>query len=644
MHLRIGLFLLFASALPFAGTASVHWDSLDVVARLDADGRLEITERHAMVFDGPLNGGERVFRLGPGQKLQLLSVTRLDGGTARPLAAGSPSSLALDQYALFDGRTLRWRSRLPSDPPFRSQRIDYEIAYALTGVVYREGEAFILDHDFAFPDREGTIGSFSLDLEIDPAWSVEERLSMPVSAGPLQPGESYVVTLRLGRALVASMPFVHDSRPVEEVSEQFPPVASAVLQTPSATLPWRLGSLGVILAVTWLAWRRFVGRERELGRYDPLPEISRSWLDLNIFKHRPEVVGAAWDGGIGRAEVAALIAVMTSEGKIVREEGPDLQLRLAVPRESLPPYERAFVEKFFPKGDVTSPKVLKSAYKSTGFDPASAIRSSLDEASQALVGTGGSLVNLVAWIVAIAIAIWLFGGLLTVVISVLLGPAASALGSLVLIAGVAMLALARFHRERAAPPKPPVYLLVPGIVLAVAATTAKSIGALVFFMVFALVILLLGFKRAIPLRTAEQIAVLRGFHAARDYFRELLEKNDPRIEPFWTPYLIAFDLAQELDRWSIASPERTVGLNRSGTWTGSSSSAPAPTPSTAFQSAGGAFGGAGATGGWTALTAMASSISSPSSGSGSSSGGSRSSGSGGGGGRSSSGGGGGGGW
>ena len=107
--------------------------------------------------------------------------------------------------------------------------------------------------------------------------------------------------------------------------------------------------------------------------------------------------------------------------------------------------------------------------------------------------------------------------------------------------------------------------------------------------------------------------------------------------------ITAFDLAQELDRWSVASPDASVGRNRSGTRM-SSSSAPTSTPSTGFRSAGGAFGGAGASGGWTALTAMASSIASPSSGSGSSSGGSRSSGSSGGGGRSSSGGGGGGGW
>jgi hypothetical protein len=642
MRLRIGLFFLLVSALPCAAlaqTRSVHWDSLDVVARLDASGRLEITERHAMVFDGPLNGGERIFRLGPGQELELLSVRRLDGGVARPLAAGSPSSLALDEYALFDGRTLRWRSRRPSDPPFRNQRIAYEITYALTGVVFREGEAFTLDHDFAFPEREGAIGSFSLDLEIDPAWGPEEPLSMPVSSGPLKPGESYIVTLRMSRLGDGSMPFVHDHFPGEKLNQEWPPVGSAALKTPPATLPWRLGSLGVVLGITWLAWRRFGRRERELGRYEPLPEISRSWLDLNLFKHRPEVVGAAWDGGIGRAEVAALIAVMTSEGKIVREDGPALQLRLAVPRESLPDYERTFIEKFFPQGDVTSPKILKAAYQSSGFDPAAAIRSSLAEASQALVGAGGSLVTLVAWIVGVAIVAWMFGGLLTVMISLLFGPSAAVMGSLVLIASVATFALASVHRARVAPPKPPVYLLAPGIVVAVAATTVASVGALVFFMVAALLILLLGFRRARPMRTAEQLANLRGFHAARNYFRELLERNDPRIEAFWTPYLIAFDLAEELDRWSVASPGGTESIRRTGSPLSSSSP---PLPSTAFRARGGGFGGAGATGGWAAVTAMASSIASPASSTGSSSGGSRSSG--GGGGRSSSGGGGGGGW
>jgi len=39
----------------------LHWDRHDVEARLDAAGRLRVTETHAMVFTGDWNGGERKF-------------------------------------------------------------------------------------------------------------------------------------------------------------------------------------------------------------------------------------------------------------------------------------------------------------------------------------------------------------------------------------------------------------------------------------------------------------------------------------------------------------------------------------------------------------------------------------------------------
>jgi hypothetical protein len=40
---------------------------MDVRAILDADGRLHVTESQAMVFTGDWNGGERIFRVSPGQ-------------------------------------------------------------------------------------------------------------------------------------------------------------------------------------------------------------------------------------------------------------------------------------------------------------------------------------------------------------------------------------------------------------------------------------------------------------------------------------------------------------------------------------------------------------------------------------------------
>ena len=107
-----------------AGTAlaqkSVHWRALDVKAQLDTDGKLHIVERHAMVFTGDWNGGERSFRLFPGQKLSFEGIRRLDPttGAARDLTSGSLDEV--DRYAFTDATTLRWRSRLPSDPPFEN--------------------------------------------------------------------------------------------------------------------------------------------------------------------------------------------------------------------------------------------------------------------------------------------------------------------------------------------------------------------------------------------------------------------------------------------------------------------------------------------------------------------------------------------
>ncbi|HEX7528926.1 MAG TPA: hypothetical protein VF425_07435, partial [Thermoanaerobaculia bacterium] len=71
------LAMLFGAGSALA-QKSLHWLALDVKARLDADGNLHVVERHAMVFTGDWNGGERSFRLFPGQKLSFESMRRLD--------------------------------------------------------------------------------------------------------------------------------------------------------------------------------------------------------------------------------------------------------------------------------------------------------------------------------------------------------------------------------------------------------------------------------------------------------------------------------------------------------------------------------------------------------------------------------------
>ncbi|MBW3671751.1 MAG: DUF2207 domain-containing protein [Acidobacteria bacterium] len=65
------LFLSVAVELP---AKSLHWPRFDVTASLDSEGRLQIVERHEILFDGDWNGGERTFDLRAGQKLDLHAV------------------------------------------------------------------------------------------------------------------------------------------------------------------------------------------------------------------------------------------------------------------------------------------------------------------------------------------------------------------------------------------------------------------------------------------------------------------------------------------------------------------------------------------------------------------------------------------
>jgi hypothetical protein len=186
--------LLAASA---AQARELHWKSLDVDARLDADGVLHVRERQHMVMTGDWNGGERVFRLEPGQEIVLHGMTRANGGSGPTVAMKEGSLEEVDRYAWVSGNTLRWRSRLASDAAFAGQELVYDLDYSVHGVVRRTDAGFALDHDFAFADRVGVIEDHTLTLRVDPAWRVDGPQERTIHAGRLLPGVGHVVHLRM---------------------------------------------------------------------------------------------------------------------------------------------------------------------------------------------------------------------------------------------------------------------------------------------------------------------------------------------------------------------------------------------------------------------------------------------------------------
>ncbi len=619
--------LLLTAASPAIAQRELHWRELAVQARLEPDGTLAVSETHAMVFSGDWNGGERSFRVRLGQRLALDGIYRRDPGSDAWVALERGSLDLVDQWDWSDRKTLRWRSRLPSDPPFEATEIDYRLDYRLTGILHRERDGWLLDHDFAFPDRAGEITRFVLDLELAPEWQPVTALHGHVEEGMLPPGASRVVTARL-RFVGAGVP----------ANATRPRPARAVVLIVIALVALGMGGL--------LRWA--LRRERAVGRLAPLSTaaIDRAWLDERVFALRPEEVGAAWDNTIGSAEVAAMLARMQLEGKLasrVASEGlllrrPNLHLTLLADRADLPESERQLVEGLFPTGNETDTASLRKHYAGRGFDPAAKIERGLKAGLGRRRGFGAtqrphpprrpSVLLVLAGFSALALAVWLEPASL---------PAALALMAPLLVAWIPALAAAVALRGRVVRWKRPLVVIV--LVELAALAALALLGSVPGQTTVALVggaLLLLGIARTVATgmqsrEGAETIARRHELAAARAWFETELRKPEPQLEDAWAPYLIAFGLAPRMDRWwrafGFATAAETAASR--GGWSGSGGSG-----SGGWTGGGGAFGGAGATASWAlAATSMSAGVAAPSS-----------SGGGGGGGGGSSGGGGGGGW
>ncbi|MGZ7039058.1 MAG: hypothetical protein ACXVJO_12875, partial [Thermoanaerobaculia bacterium] len=359
---RLLLLLATLAAAPAFGR-SLYWDSLDVTAQLDNAGALHIRERQAYVFDGDWNGGERTFRLRLNQQLDLHGISRIDeNGREVPLDRGDLSEV--DHYGFTSPAVVRWRSRLPSDPPFQNTAITYVLDYTLSNVLLSEGGGrYRLDHDFAFPDRQGVIKTYTLDLTFDPAWN---EPATHLNQRTLGPGESVVVTRELT---------FHGAN-----------APNAISLTPAWVGPVSALAMFATMAIL-LAF--FYRAEVPTGRFAPVipPEqIDEQWLRTHLLGMKPEIAGAAWDESIGAPEVAAVLARLTAEGRLTsRAENKTLHLHRNQELDQFTGYERKLLDAlFFDTRPDTDTNRIKAHYKDRGFDPAALIRGDIEYEMTAL--------------------------------------------------------------------------------------------------------------------------------------------------------------------------------------------------------------------------------------------------------------------
>jgi hypothetical protein len=641
------VFLLACAGVAMLGAATrpavaqgreLTWPEVTVHARLDADGRLHVRERQVMRFTGVWNGGQRTFAKRHGQEFALEGVTRIDPvtGASRPLVAGDLTDV--DEYDWVEGNTLRWRSRLPDDPPFAGTEIVYELEFTYGNILQpRDDGAFLLDHDFAFADREGDFERFELTLDIDSAWRAPAGFRGRYTANDLPPGEGFVVTAAFTRVAAS------------------PPAGVRF-----GADPWMrqalLGGLALGLVALFI---RLLRSEDRLGRMAPLPaeeEITREFLQEHVFDHLPEVVGSEWDDQTSAPEVAATLARLVQERKLastVKAKGAwlfrshVLHLQLLVPRDRFQPHERALIDALFAAHeDTTDTDRVRERYKKSGFDPASVIRARLEVLANTMTRPHGETPSRTPTLVLVAAAaILLLLGLID-------HPADGAVAAVVIacslpvyfVAGV----IAHAWRKRVTALRSgAIGFLIPlvGLTAAFAAILLVGDRFRVGWLVLAgLTMGLLAmansvFNLARSRQSPGRIARRKRLAAAREYFQAELAKPEPALRDEWFPYVLAFGLGRHIDRWfqafggEAASATRamahssgayaaTGGAASGGTWTGFGG--------------GGGFGGAGGGASFaSAIGGMAASVPAPSSSSG---------GGGGGGGGGSSGGGGGGGW
>lgn len=642
----VGAALLATAASARAAARELYWRALDATARLEDDGTLQISERQEMVLTGDWNGGERSFRLFEGQRLDVERVVRIDpdSGTETVLTRGDLDEV--DHWNWTDGRTLRWRSRQPSDPPFDRTKLIYRLDYRLTGALSRQGDnVFRLNHDWAFAERDGVIEQVDVHLTLGENWRAPDGFTGHWTTTDLPPGQGFVVPLTL---------------------EAVDPALATVVELPG----WVRYLLPPVLFLLVTAWqvRRRLARERKLGRLAPpaAEPIDTAWLEEKVLSQLPEVVGAAWSRAVGQSEVAALLARLTAEGKLASRvewesalppeiDGlppklvslvgklalrrdvsalrqmrvSNLHLQLLVDRATLADYERALIDKLFGDADTTDTRSVRERYARVGFDPGKVIRRGVEErvARIAALTTEGR--TRVWWPTAALVG----GGLSLLLYAALSQPEGRGLILLGLdlsfVIGVWLpYRLDAFFRQRQKLLFPKGRLRAFLLVWGGAAIAVLLLGSAALrqpWLVFAAAVagqllLYAGLVRSFldglaPREGREGIHLRWQLQHARDYFENELRQPAPRLQDAWYPYLLALGLAEAADAWQVSFGEGRTGRAETSSWGDDlSGDAGGGRSGGSWSGGGGAFGGAGASASFAgAISEMAAGVSSPSS-------------------------------
>ena len=608
---------LLAAFSTYAENRALYWQDFAVEAHLAGDGKLHIKEKQQIVFNGNWNGGERQFNVQTGQSLTFNGIYRV--GTDGQLVALKNGNLSkIDHYKWVNGQTLRWRSRLPDDPPFQNQAITYLLDYTLSKILLPQGDnRFLLNHDFAFSKRSGRMETFHLELVAAENW--QGASSLIVKEENLPPGRSVVVRETFTHDGAADVLYYKKSKLARRrhIAIEPAPVWLAAIAS---------FFLIVILISSSLRFYRHESRRDRFKPPLPYDQISEEWLEKNVFNLLPESVGALWDRKTSGHEVAAVLARLVVEQKMKSYIEPvtipflgwkipgqfTLHLELLQPRQNFSGYERKLIDGLFVDGDTTDTRRIRKYYrkKSTSFQPAMIITKPLEKRVEKLTKALRNPLEY-RWLFII---VGLFSTFFhqNELFAALVGGIAGLIGFIV---GSANAVIYRsrsdfcLRRSLVMHLFPILLISLFGLYFFLGISTLLYLGLCCLYASAIYAVFYFGKTRD----STDGVGLSRNLTAARNFFRAELKKQSPAIRDEWFPYLLAFGLSPYVDVWS-----RQFGGSIS-----SGQRAPAATQSSGPSfSGGGMFGGGGSSGAWaSAASSLSSSSSSSSSSGGGSSGG-----------------------
>lgn len=378
--------LTFAAPQVRAQGGLVTWNRLDVAARLDNDGRLEVAETHEMKVQGDAAVISRSFNYAADQSVEVRGVFRLGAdGSKTPLTIAPVESA--DAYQVYPWG-LRFSLKGEQDPPFggvetRRYLIEYELKGALTPAWdmaagplpldsgtsprnpldrarevwagWREAwpdvdRHYRLDHDVVFPTRGSTEGLPELNyrFEYDTAWVL---LDKDRDIGVATPDVDYRVQ-RVLRYLPVGRPKAVDAN-------------QAALRLSALTAPLALGlGFGLVFLATDRLFRPSPRGDRALfeSRVASLPR------ELILDQLGEPASAPTFHTFLLRIAAQKKVAI-SMESPATDEAEAGVRLRLTTDRAKLSAFERDVIQEVFGPRDTVSTTDIQDRHREETFNP-----------------------------------------------------------------------------------------------------------------------------------------------------------------------------------------------------------------------------------------------------------------------------------